>query len=461
MKYCLCWLLCFLSLPLFAQQGKITGILAQPEIREEKYQVEESGSKVLFLPMQFGKAELTVKQRVYLTRLAKAQIAGIDLVYSDYPPQKNFSALNRKRLQNLSRVLPAAFTGDDILFRKIRQTGGADKTSAAKLVHGFYIYFRPAPGKAAALEEVMRIKALLRTGKEKISTDTSLKYCMQWSIQTDSLFLPDTPKNFSRTIIKMLRKQALEEELMTKEEYRDFRGYDSVYCILDISNDGCDNGVGDVSFFESEDSTVSAVFRRHNWKKATVLADVTGSMYPYTGQLLQWLKLTMTDSASRQFVFFNDGDDKEDLLKVIGSTGGIYKITTAKYDEVESTIINAMLHGSGGDAPENNIEALLSVADDKLLSDTIVMIADNWAPVKDITLLDKVTRPVKIVLCGVYGPIHPDYLNIARKTKGSLHLIEQDIYELSKMKEGDTIEIKGIEYRLTDGVFHEVIKKSI
>lgn len=76
-----------------------------------------------------------------------------------------------------------------------------------------------------------------------------------------------------------------------------------------------------------------------------------------------------------------------------------------------------MTNGSGGDIPENNIEALL--AGDKLCSscDSIIMIVDNWAPIKDISLLTGWHKPVKVVVCGVFDKINPDYLKLARDTK--------------------------------------------
>lgn len=192
-----------------------------------------------------------------------------------------------------------------------------------------------------------------------------------------------------------------------------------------------------------------------------VIADVTGSMYPYTGQLLKWLAVSLTDKQKRYFVFFNDGDEKEDAAKIIGSTGGIYTAYTNSYDEVEKTIEKAMLKGSGGDSPENNIEALF--ASDKLCAtcDSIVMIVDNWAPVKDISLLSKYNKPVKVVVCGVFGSIHKDYLKLVRDTKGSLHLMEEDITNLAELKEGESIIIHGRTYKLIKGEFVDLSSKSI
>ncbi len=120
-----------------------------------------------------------------------------------------------------------------------------------------------------------------------------------------------------------------------------------------------------------------------------------------------------------------------------------------------------MTNGSGGDAPENNIEALLE--SDRICKscDSIVMIADNWASVKDLSLLVSYHKPVKVVVCGVLGRINKDYLKLARDTKGSIHLIEEDIYSLSELKEGGTIKIHGLTYQLLEGNFIDVTPKSL
>ena len=110
----------------------------------------------------------------------------------------------------------------------------------------------------------------------------------------------------------------------------------------------------------------------------------------------------------------------------------------------------------GGDAPENNIEALIESENVCNNCDSIIMIVDNWAPIKDISLLEKFHKPVKVVVCGVLGKINKDYLKLVRDTKGSLHLIEEDIYNLSELKEGETIKIHGVVYKLIKGEFTEI-----
>jgi hypothetical protein len=452
----------FFALFSSAQVKKIDSILKMREIKTPYYMMDEAGCKVMYLPLEYGKFKFTVNQAVFVQELKNANIAGVDLVYSDYPAKSDFTALSRKRLESLNKILPGLFTNENTRFRKIRQTEAKSREEASYLAHGFYIYYRELPGKETAAREIKKLKDMISgdvpladTGPLVDSvalTDTVPKYCSMWSLETDTLTFRDTLAGYTRSIVKMSKKDAFADSLIPMEYYKSYDGFDSVYYVLDVNKDSC-GAWGDVYAYTTVDSTVAQVFRRHKWSKAMILADVTGSMYPYTGQLLVWLKLTMTDRQQRQFVFFNDGDAKTDKEKIIGKTGGIYKIVTADYNEVQQTIEKAMANGGGGDAPENNIEALIDAERNCISCDSVVMIADNWAPVKDIALLGSIKKPVKVVLCGVYDKVNPDYLNIARKTGGSLHLIEQDIYELSKMKEGEVIEIKGTKYRIVDGLF--------
>jgi hypothetical protein len=292
---------------------------------------------------------------------------------------------------------------------------------------------------------------------ERADNPSHVTWCTRIAIlvDTNQKGAPVLPEDYTRTITKISVKQAVSRELIEKGAEKEFLQFgDSVFCVEDKRDDGCD----EVGYFiySPVDTTVTKVFKRHNWKNSFIVVDVTGSMYPYTAQLLKWLQLTLTDKVKRQFVFFNDGDNKGDDKKVIGKTGGIYPVFSNRYDEIEKSIITAMENGSGGDLPENNIEALLE--SDRICSncDSIVMIADNWAPIKDISLLKSFHKPVKVVLCGVFDKINKDYLKLARETKGSIHLIEEDIYSLSLLKEGETIKIHGVTYKLINGNFVDI-----
>jgi len=209
--------------------------------------------------------------------------------------------------------------------------------------------------------------------------------------------------------------------------------------------------------YYKRDSTVFNVFKRNKWKNITVVGDVTGSMYPYTGQLLIWLKLNSLNELTHRFAFFNDGDETPDDQKVIGSTGGIYSKRCDSFADVKKLVEQTMMKGGGGDCPENDIEALLKTEKDFPEADCQILIADNWAPIKDKSLIDKLKKPVRVVLCGTdeYN-VNVDYINLARQTKGSVHLIESDLYDLAKMHEGETITIGKKTFKIVDDKFVDI-----
>jgi len=206
------------------------------------------------------------------------------------------------------------------------------------------------------------------------------------------------------------------------------------------------------------DTAASVVFnvlkRNKKWNNKLIVADLTGSMYPYAQQVSTWMKLHfMKDSTSQHFVFFNDGDKKRDDDKKIGATGGLYHCKAKTVDELVSTMELTIKKGQGGDAPENPIEAIIYGLNKSGKVEDVVLIADNWAKVRDIKMLARVKVPVRVILCGVYEgmEINEDYLNIAYKTKGSVHTIEQDITDLMKQSKDKKFNINGVDYIIKNG----------
>lgn len=194
--------------------------------------------------------------------------------------------------------------------------------------------------------------------------------------------------------------------------------------------------------------------RNKQFKSKLIVADLTGSMYPYAQQISTWLKLQfIKDSTSQHFVFFNDGDKKKDIDKKIGATGGVYYCRAKSVDALIASMELTIKKGTGGDAPENPIEAIIYGLNKSGKVDDVILIADNWAKARDIKMLVRVKVPVRVVLCGVYEgmEINEDYLNIAYKTKGSLHTIEQDITDLMKQSSGKKFNINGVDYIIKNG----------
>ena len=207
------------------------------------------------------------------------------------------------------------------------------------------------------------------------------------------------------------------------------------------------------------DPVISKVFKRNKWPNKLIVADVTGSMHPYTKQLQAWFILNHMKETNLQYTFFNDGDGKSTKEKVIGSTGGIYYFPARGIDSLFTDVIKVTRAGGGGDVAENNIEALLyAIAHAKQNYKNIVMIADNHAPIKDISLLSKLNKPVHVILCGVGSSIEEDYLNLAFHSGGTVHTMEEDIINLAKMANGQTITIHGLDYKLLNGKFYALLK---
>lgn len=207
-----------------------------------------------------------------------------------------------------------------------------------------------------------------------------------------------------------------------------------------------------------DDTLSNAVYkvltRNAKWKKNIIVSDLTSSMYPYARQLNTWLHLFfLKDTAQQYFVFFNDGDKKADYEKKVGVTGGVYICKAKSSDDLVSTMKHVIKKGEGGDSPENVVEAILTGLKKIRKPSQVILIADNWAKVRDINLITRVKVPVRVILCGVYDgmEINADYLNIAYKTKGSIHTIEQDIDNLQNQTINKRFNINGFDYIIKNG----------
>jgi hypothetical protein len=204
----------------------------------------------------------------------------------------------------------------------------------------------------------------------------------------------------------------------------------------------------------SEFSIYHILKRNRSRLQRVIVMDLTGSMYPYARQVRSWLQLNLrADTARHYFVFFNDGDNKKDEAKRIGMTGGIYVCYAKNEEELIKVMKTVVKNGNGGDYPENVIEALLLAQKRFPYAQDLILIADNWAKVRDISLLPRVKKPVRVILCGVTSgmEINPDYLNIAYKTKGSVHTIEEDLYDLNKCIKERYMHINGFTYKIQNG----------
>ena len=195
------------------------------------------------------------------------------------------------------------------------------------------------------------------------------------------------------------------------------------------------------------------------WKNMLVITDCSGSMIPYGSEVVIWHLLKHDKKNISQFVFFNDGDPNQD--KIIGKAGGVYLFQTKQSDKVIKAVRYFTDKGLpfNNDNPENDVEAIIKGTQMVKGYDDIVLIADNWSGIRDISIANQIKSPVRIVLCGVEnGNIHPDYIQLAHATNGSIHTIEDDIYQFMKDKEGNIIAIDNIKYRVEENELVQIIK---
>lgn len=204
--------------------------------------------------------------------------------------------------------------------------------------------------------------------------------------------------------------------------------------------------------YKLKDSTLFRVFKRNDhWKKVLLVVDMTGSMFPYIGQLLVWYKMNYESELITYYALFNDGDNLADNMKVLGRTGGVHGFEAKDYKKFKKDIENVRKKGEGGDDPENDIEALLTAITMTRNYNDIVLLADD-SDIRDMKLLKRLRKPVHIILCGTKRGINQQYLQLALHTKGSIHTYYNDV-DMKTLKDGDEFELDNDIFAFRNGHF--------
>jgi hypothetical protein len=418
----------------------------------------------------------------------------IDVACTDYPINASLQMLNKSRVASFLKRFPFIEESQLAQVNFFQQTDGALREKAITMFHGLIIKFRSRQSIENAKVEVVKLEEIVKTGspgpavkpatttkkKDNASSELERIYAQRprkfqngkWYIQVGRGGIAsldyDTPKKSPLdSFIVRDPKEALDEGFISKTEYKEFKGSTAIriYYPHWVSEDVlfpkkqgsvAEDPVTTTKINRIPDTSILKILDRTRWEKATIVTDVTGSMYKYTAQLLLWIKESPIGSLSKNFVFFNDGDNMPDKDKKLGNSGGIYSRSCNSYAEMESLMKTTMLKGGGGDYPENNIEALLKAEKDFPATEFQVMIADNWAPIKDKVLMKHLAKPVRIVVCGATEfNVNIDYLNLARKTNGSVHIMESDLYNLAGLKEGEILKVGKNTFVVKNGMFVE------
>jgi hypothetical protein len=207
-----------------------------------------------------------------------------------------------------------------------------------------------------------------------------------------------------------------------------------------------------------DDSTLVKVFdRQKTWKDMLVVCDVTGSMSPYTAQILFWIKSNQKMKTFKQIVFFNDDEEKSTNQATKEDPTGMWTIETSKADKVIDVAIEAM---NKGNHIENNLEAVCyAIKKYPENKKNIVMIADNWEDPCDMKLIEFLKSQgvvLHIVVCGVTDRLNTLYLDLAYATGGSVHTMEEDLTNIATIGEGKSFKLAGMKFKMTGGRFVQI-----
>jgi hypothetical protein len=417
-----------------------------------------------------------------LKKLRAKTIYKAELYYTSYRSSAGFSQedLNRKRLLELKKVLPPLFENNAIEWKLIEQV--EDNEDKAKLLfHGFVFYSREPyvitrNGKLTEIttkEEIDIIKNYL-DDKLPLLYESELDFRYETVCDTtyesvptgrkkkvrnySSLFLPRSKRKRDKGILYKKKSIWNRKKDYTVEEADIYQRQARVNCekkkfvepyFVLIKT------VDDLPKFSlTKDSVVLIALNKYRKNNTLIVEDVTGSMYPYLGQTFKWRRLNIAAGNNKNFAFFNDGDDKPD--GPLGESYGVYSVPSDSIGGVENTAFNTMKKGRGGATPENNIEAMVrGVKSSQIKVDNIILVADNYAPVRDISYLNSLLIlqiPVHVVVCGSNtGAVFYQYIDIARKTGGTISTLNEEINFSSRLAEGAVITVGGQKFKIVGG----------
>lgn len=403
----------------------------------------------LVLPMPFSQAQFSdLKKLKNLPPVNK--VFSVYLFYTRYRESDSFSQpqLNESRFKELKQYYPEIFNTEKVIWSVIEQTTAKTKVDAGKVFHGFVIYLKSEELLEKIEEDKKIIDHIINSYSDTLIYIPEVKTFKVKKKKTGTgEFIPRSKKKRDAGIVytkksiwnrneKTITKLDTKFTIKSKGHWQRKARFDS--SLLNNSNE-------------------FKMLTSKKWSpKTTVVMDVTGSMGPYIVQVLLWMKYNPEIVKQGRFLFFNDGDNMPDQLKKTGSTGGLYPIVSGSFDSIKSVMTTAMSNGQGGDIPENDIEALLEAQKKWPETDTMLLIADNEAPVKDITLLKNIKKPVNVMICGAVQSTNPQLFSIAKETGGKLLIGDASIANLRSFKNGDIIEIKGDKWKFKENVFIKI-----
>lgn len=450
----------------YAQTPSADLLGALPVTKIATYQADSLGAELLTIPVNY--ANFILADTTGIHRLQGAQILSIHLVFTDYPKTASLQTLNTKRWQQICMLLPQGIQWNTLQLGVFRQTDGYDKATAEKLFHGFIIQYRSASNKLKRTSEIRLIREATDSFLANIPVPINAKvnhwdYIRGGSGQKSVTYkgVPVSLVYKDRTTAeKIARKNAqpvwpvpakelIEKEIIYVKPENRLSFPDTLYLIPKVrySDRPLLNGLT-ANTKQLKDTALFTLLANKPANNIGLVIDVTGSMSPYVAQVLIWLQALQYSKAIKAVTCFNDGNDKATTEKEIGRTGGIYTQVYTSYEALVNMILKAMDAGDGGDLTENAVEAILIAQQKTPDVEELWLVADGWAPVRDIVLANQIQKPVVIFINGPRTFVHEHYVELALKTKGQLILPDGTRVKLQALVDNGFTEILGQQYQL-------------
>jgi hypothetical protein len=463
-----------------AQTAYIEGQMQNNTVTAARYSAPrvDQTQMLIYVPCMFAQSQLNFWE--WPKNINDYVIEQVTLVYTKYRQSEDFNQqqLNRTRTQQLLNKCGAALKSPMIVWEQCIQTGANSPEEGRDYFHGFVLLVRKPMTREERKTELTYIDSLTKLYRPGSSTTTASGTTSGSSGKTttttsggssssdirvmvgadgsiiriskktpeDSLRFILRPSSPNATIINARYGDTTRMSVVVTERFQNHTRMR--YWKLEEHKGG-----PFIPVTTHYDSVVITSTQRNKFTNYIVVVDVTGSMSPFASQVLLRIPNFINDSNCRGFVFFNDGDEKSGGRKEIGKTGGVYWTTARSYDSIARVMHTCMYNGTGGDTPENNLEAIITGLNKINPECEVVLIADNHASPRDLSLFKKIENPVHVVLCTGIKTTNPDYLFLARVTKGSLHNRDYDIYDLHLLKEGETIAIGPQKFIVKDNHF--------
>ncbi|XOV68167.1 MAG: leucine-rich repeat domain-containing protein [Fluviicola sp.] len=386
----------------------------------------------------------------------------VQVVFSKYPIRngeyKEIYPLLFNRIKATINLDPS-LNHSEIIWERVWQTHCENNAQVDKLFHGVVIHYeKKNKPNIKQITPVITEIVSPETKNQKSNTDnkgngtsTETPTTKMSPVLEYMLNHPTTPDALRETA-KTLPTNKAEELVLNyyREEGKTMEGGSISDAAVQL-NYMYELEVFSRQFSESKDTVVGKVLDRHpEWKKKIVVNDWTGSMYGYGSQVILWHLMNLETSGISTITLFNDGDKKRTKQKKIGKTKGIYTEDASNPSQILALFDKVMRKGGGGDGPENDIEAILTAIKNAPDAE-VILIADNSACVRDISLAHRIGRPVRIILCG-YNPeegVNPDYVYLAKITGGGIYTLEDDLEQLNA-----EVDQEGKLSSFDDGRFH-------